>query len=150
LRLKINSGPHAPTRSMLDSLIRKRYGQEFNLFWNSYLKQLQEISNKRNEIVHWVTATNIGNLDADGRPIVTLSLIPPNFLHSVVPSPEITIQGLNDFQVKCDVYARLCNIFCVFRSGKVSKEQSAIYDGVFQEPMIYPLPDSHPMMARKP
>jgi hypothetical protein len=130
--------------NLLDALIRKRFESKYNLFWNSFLKQLEAVDNRRNEIVHWVTATNIGTLDSAGKPIVELTLIPPTFLHSAQPTAVINTKDLCDFIKRCDVFARLCNMFCLALTGKMGDERTKAWLQIFEQPLVYPFPSDHP------
>jgi hypothetical protein len=40
-------------RTVLDDLMKKKYGSTYSLFWNSFSEMLRGISIKRNQIVHW-------------------------------------------------------------------------------------------------
>ena len=130
--------------NLLDAVIRKRFASKYNLFWNSFLKQLSGIDNKRNESVHWTTSTNIGELDSAGKPIVELTLVPPNYLYSVASTTVIHKKDLTDFIARCDIYARLCNVFCFALSGKMGEEPSKKWLAVFEQPFTYPFPIGHP------
>jgi hypothetical protein len=134
--------------NLLDALIRKRFASKYNLFWNSFLKQLNGIDNKRNEIVHWVTATNIGDLDSAGKPMVELTLVPPTFLQSVEHLAQIRKKDLVEFITLCDVYSRLCNMFCLALTGKIGEEPSKAWLAVFEQPFIYPFPSGHPWYSQ--
>lgn len=134
--------------NLLDFLIRKRFGSKYSLFWNSFLKQLEGVDKKRNEIVHWVTATNIGELDSTGKPLVDLTLIPPTFLHAVEPTAAINTKDLVDFIQQCNIYSRLCNMFCLALSGKMGNEPTKMWLEVFQKPLVFPFPSSHPWYSQ--
>jgi RecB family exonuclease len=38
---------------ILEDLKKHRFGNEYNLFWNSIMKIIRQIDQRRNEIVHW-------------------------------------------------------------------------------------------------
>jgi hypothetical protein len=52
---------------------------------------------KRNQIVQWNAANHIGEVDAAGRPIVRVSLVPPNVWDINENSLKITTADLIDF-----------------------------------------------------
>jgi hypothetical protein len=133
---------------ILDCVIRKRFGTTYNLFWNSFRAQLRDIDAKRNAIVHWMTAHNIGEADSDGKPIVKLTLVPPGFLHSTGPMVMMDTKDLNDFMGKCDIFSRLCNMFLLALSGKMGEGPTKTWLDIFQQPLLYPLPSSHPLSAK--
>lgn len=130
--------------TLLDALIRKRFESKYNLFWNSFLKQLEAVDNRRNEIVHWVTTTNIGTLDSAGKPVVELTLIPSTFLHSAQPTAVINTKDLCDFIKRRDLFARLCNMFGLALTGKMGDERTKAWLNVFEQSLVYPFPIGYP------
>jgi hypothetical protein len=135
--------------AIFDKLLRKEHGQQFSLFWNAYLKQMRDIDTRRNEIVHWAVANKI---DAgDGPPKITMALMPPAFWDHSPQAPELLAQDLVAFIVKCDVYARLCNMFNIVTDQQVgtmmTPEQRQSWLDIFQLPLVYPLPTGHPLNA---
>jgi len=132
----------AARSAIIEKLLKKKYKTKFNLFWNSYFKLLKPIDTKRNEIVHWVAAS-LSQLDSTGTIICGTILIPPN-IHSFFPAMEyLSHDSLNDFSVKCDEFARLCNIFR--RVSKLDRGQLQFdaWLDIFQQPLAYPLPADH-------
>jgi hypothetical protein len=130
--------------SIIERLIRKRYGATYRLFWNSFLKELRPIDIKRNEVVHWNAVNSIGEVDATGRPLVRVSLVPPNYWDIDENSPEVTAQDLMDFISKCMIFVRLCNMFLLATGDKMGDRAKPWLD-VFQQPLVYPLPADHPL-----
>jgi len=131
--------------AMLERLLKKRHGGTYNIFWNSLVKQLQALDETRNQIVHWTTVTHMSD---KGRDAVTL--IPPNHWDrdwGNPGAPEITVEHLYEFILKCDFYSRMFNIFTWTLSGQ--REVDPTWQQIFQQPVIYPPPNSHPLY-RKP
>jgi hypothetical protein len=133
---------------ILEDILKKKFGSQFNLFWNSIFVELQKIDRKRNEIVHWNAINNIG-LDAAGQMKTEITLRPPKTWGVDPTGPLISANDLLDFMAKCDVYARACNMFFAAMQADeggnfaipVSARQPWLE--IFQRPLIYPLPDSH-------
>jgi hypothetical protein len=109
---------------------------------------LRPIDIKRNEIVHWNAANNTGDIDAAGRPIVTVSLVPPNFWDMDENSPQLTLEDLKDFISKCDVFSRLCSMFFLATGDKMRPDQAKPWLDIFQQPLDYPLPAGHPLSPK--
>ncbi|RUP00314.1 hypothetical protein [Hyphomicrobium sp.] len=126
---------------ILEKLIRRKFGSVYNLFWNSYLKELRPIDIKRNEVVHWNMITLIGD---DG---VSLQLRPPNFAGWDENTPQLLDSDLVAFMEKCGVFGRLANMFHLATSIMTGAEAQPWLD-VFKEPLVYPLPDGHPLNPR--
>jgi hypothetical protein len=132
---------------IVDKLIRKRFGKAYNLFLNSYFKQLDGLDRRRNEIIHWTTAASIGGVDKHGRPVVDVSLIAPNLWDHTTRSQPITVNDMVDFIEKCVFCERAVNMFHVFLDRQLhdNKEQEAAWRDIFQQPLIYPPPETHPL-----
>jgi hypothetical protein len=133
--------------SILERLIRKKHGSTYNLFWNSYIKQLHSIDSKRNEIVHWNVATNT-HFDGNGNYTVTVSLAPPNFWDRDANTPSIAASDLREFIEKCDVFSRLATMF-TFMERLPAEPQKPWLD-IFQQPLVYPLPTGHLLTQQNP
>lgn len=87
---------------ILEKLQRKKHGATYSLFWNSFLKTMRhDISEMRNQIVHWNAVNVIGDTGYTG-----LVLRQPN-LWDLGPNspPPITTAGMQEFIVKCDFFA---------------------------------------------
>ena len=124
---------------ILERLVQKRYKDNYRLFWTSIVKGFRRISEERNQIVHWMAASTVSGLDSDGRPVVSMSLISPNFWDQISDQPAVTTETLVNFISKCDVYGRACNLFLLHIMG------TALRDDMFNCPLIYPLQDGHPL-----
>ena len=92
---------------MIEKLIHKRFGNTYNLFWNSYLKQLRPLD--INEIVHW---TAVSSVTTEGtKYTVNVKLKPPAFWE--IGPNELVINDLIVFIQKCDIFGStlLCSLF---------------------------------------
>jgi hypothetical protein len=131
--------------SIIEKLIRKRHGDTFNLFWNSYLKQIRSLDIKRNEIVHWTVANEISGNDASGRPIVSVTLVRPAFFDRDTSAPSLTTKDLLEFMSKCDVFSRAVNMFMLISGSHMPASEAKPWLDMFQQPFVYPLPTGHPL-----
>ena len=133
---------------ILEKLFRLKHRETYNLFFNSFLKQLHPIDLKRNEIVHWNALNSVGSNEA-GEMTSVVTLKPPADRGFDPNKPTITTQDLIDFSNKCDFYARLCNMFYVVDSG-ITKNAPDFdmkpWLDIFQQPIIYPPPATHPLL----
>jgi hypothetical protein len=131
--------------AIIEKLLHKKHGTTFNLFWNSYLKQLRPIDIRRNEIVHWLSAS-YSTIDENNMIATGVVLIHPAFRDLQQDSPRITLSDLRAFSEQCDVFTRLCNIFTQTTIG--NRDSLDNYDAwlqIFQILLVYPLPANHPL-----
>lgn len=128
--------------AILERLIRKKFGNTYNLFWNSYFRELKKIDKARNEIVHWAAMNQINNIMEDTFEI-EVTLRPGNFWDGVNEpgAPRLTSNDLIEFIQKCDVYSRACNGFSISMRDDVP---AALRD-IYLQPLTYPLPAGHPL-----
>ena len=132
---------------ILEKLIHQKFGTKYNLFWNSYLKQLRPIDIKRNEIVHWNLVTNIAINNGDA--VIGAELCPPNFWVHDQNTPSLTVADLSAFMQKCDVFSRAINMFTLLESGHLRGESLQTWLEIFQQPLVYPLPEGHPLAPKQ-
>jgi len=134
--------------AIIEKMIHHKHGQKFNLFWNPLLKDIRTVDLRRNEIVHWICATN-ATIGADNKLYVGVTLVPPNFWGNTPSVDRITSRDLVAFIEKCNVFARLLSMFMVVTSGKMEAEKAAPWLDIFQQPLVYPLPADH-LLNRTP
>ena len=133
---------------IIKELIHRRHHDRFTPFVNSYFKELTRIDERRNQIVHWNVANNIGQVDGKVRSIVTLSLIPPNFWMRGGKMTHLTMSDLVEFMAKCDVFSRLLSMFVLSTNGLMPSDLSKPWIDLFQNPLTYPLPPDHPFLKK--
>lgn len=137
---------------MLARLMEKKYGKKYDIFWESTGKLIAQITQRRNEIVHWNVAMNI---DA-GSGIQTPTLVLPNLYDWLLTNqaePPITTEGLIDFKIKCDTITSLCNMFHLCHGPISTTLPQALVQtwlDIFQQPVVYPMPEGHPLFQKKP
>jgi hypothetical protein len=95
-------------KSILDKLMRRRYGDTYNLFWNSFLKEFGKLANSRNEIVHWLPE-NTHQVTEEGRTF-EMKLFPPHrhFGNDPDDTPVLTAADLASFRAKCSFLGTQC------------------------------------------
>jgi hypothetical protein len=131
--------------SILERLLHKKHGTRFNLFWDIYFKQLGQIDLTRNEIAHWLSALNAA-LNDQNIMIVGVTLIHPGSLGEQQPKQHLTSNDLIEFSTKCQVLARLCNMFYLVTSNHQLEENTKkTWLEIFQQPLVYPLPADRPL-----
>ena len=128
--------------AIIEKLLRRKHGKKYNLFWNSYLKELRPIDIRRNEIVHWLSAS-LSATDYTGAIICGVILIPPGAHAFSHDADHISSLDLQNFSTKCDEFARLCRIF--IRVSNLNRAQDGFdtWLDIFQKPFLYPLPKDH-------
>lgn len=124
--------------SIIEKLLKKRHGNTYNIFWNSLAKLLNAIDTTRNQIVHWPINVTI-DASQSSKP-KKLALVPPNFWDSSENTPEMTVNDLYDFIVKCDFVSRSINTFYMTISGRFDT-----WRDIYLQPITYPPLDNHPL-----
>jgi hypothetical protein len=127
---------------ILDDLKTKRLQDKYNLFWNSFLSLLRALDQRRNEIVHWHTVNNI-DLSVAHESASKLSLAPPTGW-ATKSDASLNESDLADFAAKCEFASRLSVMFFAVNSEHSGDVDKAWHD-IFQQPIAYPPPDTHPL-----
>lgn len=128
--------------AMVERLLKKKHGNAYNIFWNSLVKHLRPIDERRNQIVHWITEqTATSNKERQ------CCLVSPNYWDRTEDSEKIYLDDLYDFILKCFFYFRLIQHFNWLISGSPKKIHPA-WPEICQQPIIYPPPDTHPLYRK--
>ena len=133
---------------ILEKLFKLKHGDDFNIFRNSLLAHLSPIDQKRNEIVHWNAVNTVGS-DASGNMTCVVSLVPAASW-GINNESSLTIPDLIAFHKKCDIFARLINMFVfTVHFGKDAQgfDRTPWLD-IFAQPITYPLPEGHPLLPK--
>jgi hypothetical protein len=129
--------------TILDRLLKKKHGDTYAAFWNSFQTLVRQVTHKRNEIVHWNAINEVG---ASGP---KLKLTPPNFWDFDENSPSYTTDDFYAFMKLCDYLCRFCNMFWWFIAPLPSAQRDAAtvqtWRDIFQQPAVYPPPSNHPL-----
>lgn len=128
--------------AILSDLMKTKYGDSYKTFWNSVVKILRgDIDPRRNEIVHFHVGQHI-HVEEESR-IIETYLVPQNYWRS--RDDFLRLCDLVEFNNKCDVISRMLNIFTVFQMGHMPPSGAGAWHDIFQRPLLYPLPDTHPL-----
>lgn len=152
--------------SILDKILRLRYGTIYVEFWNSYEKMLRPIDVARNEIVHW-NAAIMQSYDSNTWDVV---LTPPTELNRErhPDTQTLTTDAINEFGKKCEFLSTLGRGFVgVLRATPPVSEDESLglhpcrtdaewgawllaWRDICQQPVVYPPPSSHPICQMWP
>jgi hypothetical protein len=136
--------------AILEKLFKNFFGDAHNLFRNSLIAHLPAIDNRRNEIVHWNTVNNAAANEA-GETVVEVTLKPPSHWGWTEETPELKAHHLVEFIVKCDFYARLCNMFYLvhcLNPPSMNEDERQPWLDIFVRPIQYPPPRDHPLVRK--
>lgn len=128
---------------ILDKLKKRAWKDQYNIFWNSLVKEINQIDGKRNEIVHWHTRTN---LSGDKDKLVSSFGLQPGSLYS--ESPPKTAEDLEEFIVRCGRCADALNMFTMALYDLPQILAQPPWPEIFQLPLTYPIQSGHPLSPR--
>lgn len=130
---------------VLDRLLKRKFGSKYSVFFNSFVKLLEQVTEKRNSVVHWVAVTLVSG-KTDG--FAGLKLVPPGVDPMSNPA-TITVTDLIDFMNKCDILSRTCNAFTnhlfPHPNAPIDAAMRQTWEDEFQKAFTYPPPDTHPI-----
>jgi hypothetical protein len=129
-------------KAIIEKLLHRKHGSKFNLFWNQYLESLRPIDIKRNQIVHWLSVSNV-KVDSESTLHSGVMLVPPNFHAASEDGPHLTTKDLKAFSKKCSDFADLATIFWKINTRPYEFTSTESWMKIFQQPLIYPLPEDH-------
>jgi hypothetical protein len=114
--------------NIIELLIKKKCGSKYNIFWNSFLKGLGQIDNRRNQIVHWAAMTEIKDLRAASL-AVEITFRPGNYWDSLTEPdpPKLVADDLRAFIERCGVYSKMISLFVMLIRGHVQPEHLAMW-----------------------
>jgi hypothetical protein len=138
--------------AIIEKLLHKKFGNTYNVFWNSFLTAMRSVDTKRNEIVHWLSAVHMG-MDANNVIYAGVTLLPPAQLPAIASAgPMITTADLKEFQEKCQDCGRLITMFSNATTPPDGSDPQLTQPWleVFQQPFVYPLPVVHPLNQPMP
>jgi hypothetical protein len=135
-----------------EKLLHKKFGNQYNLFWNAFFLTLRTIDNRRNEIAHWLSAVNMG-IGNDRIVRAGVMLVPPaSFFPQAAVGPSVTTQDMQEFQERCEECARLITM-CQQATKPNPEFPAALLQTwleTFRQPFVYPLPAQHPLNQQIP
>lgn len=127
---------------MLDRLLKKKHGNTYNIFWNSLVKQLRQIDERRNLIVHWITEKTATSNNERWS-----CLVGANYWDKTENSEKIYLNDLYNFILKCEFFYHLIQHFLWIISGS-PKKIHASWPEICQQPIVYPPPKAHPLFRK--
>jgi len=132
---------------ILDALLRKRHGETYSPFWNSLDKNIRQLVDIRNHVVHWSVTTRWDDGHYAG-----IRLIPQDHLNLKPTMQDVNTEALLEFISKCAFIYRLCDIFCFFLQPDfeyhLPGERVETWREIFQQPIVYPPPNTHPLYPK--
>jgi len=136
--------------AMIEDLYRQKFGDEMNLFRNSLLRMLRCLDEDRNKIVHWCAVLH---QELGPRGIVReFRLEKPQYWDFNENSPYYTREHIGHFISRCHFLCRVCYMFAMLMIPAPTSAHSDIHQDderawrdIFQQPIVYPPPDSHPI-----
>ena len=132
---------------IIEKLLRAKHGNKLNLFWNPLAKEIDKLGKKRNEIAHWLAAANI-ILDGKNIMHVGVMLVHPGSedMGKGDNSQRLLTKELIEYEQKCDEFVRLITMFNLALNSSAQLEDGLqTWLDIFQQPLLYPLPESHPL-----
>lgn len=136
---------------MIEQLMKRKYGSKFNLYWNWLIKFIDQLDQRRNEVVHWHMRIQ-PNFNRAGRLTSgSVMLSPPNLWDRRRGKGRITERDLSAFALKCDFAEAAVWSFLIYVMGRQGRRKTrAAWLGICQQPLAYPPPDTHPICQRWP
>jgi hypothetical protein len=133
--------------SILEKLLKKKYGAAYITFWNSFQKLLGQVDGQRNELVHWTFAPRLNPLD---KSVPEFVLIPPTQWTWDSSTPFYDSARILQFKDKCEFLANLCANFRIqalekWAVGPGDEKTRQAWLDICQRPIDYPPPESHPL-----
>lgn len=125
--------------AMLERLLKKKHGNTYNIFWNSLVKQLQPIDDRRNLIVHWITEKTVTSNNEQWS-----CLVGANYWDRTENSEKIHLSDMYEFILKCDFFYHLIQHFLWLISESPKKIHES-WPEICQQPIVYPAPNNHPL-----
>lgn len=136
--------------NMIEQLIKRKYGSKHNSYWNSVFKLVGQLDHTRNEIVHW-TINVLPNFNRSGKlTSATVLLVPPNIWDRRRGKQKLTERDLKAFALKCEFAEAAVWSFVMFALAPRNRKRRAVWLNIFQQPLVYPPPEAHPIRERWP
>jgi hypothetical protein len=136
--------------SILKDLKQKKLQDQHNLFWNSLLKFIRALDDRRNEIVHCVIMNNVDlSSPHENASKLTLSSLRDVLNHNQ-NGASFDENDLNDFIKRCEFASRLVNLFYALQGEHGAQMPRELID-LFDRRLVYAPTDDHPLSPnRKP
>jgi len=130
---------------ILERLLKQAHGSAYSKFWSSYKKMIENVSHKRNNIVHWMKSYYVEDPQYTSAFYI---LIQPDYLNltgeGIIAPAQIT-----EFIDKCKFLTALGATFWQFLNPTIRArwipERVNTWSDIFQREVIYPTPPGHPL-----
>lgn len=138
---------------IFDIIIHKKHPNIYSDFWRSIAKRVQKLVGLRNSIVHWGTTFIIASSDGytgmEMEPLEYIYEEESDRIYEKTNKPVRT-EDLIEFIKECEFISEVCKKFYwylahpeVFASWP--EEIQKPWLEIFQKPIVYPPPDTHPI-----
>lgn len=117
--------------SIIKALKKKKFGNEFEIFWKSLFKLVAVIDKERNAIVHWHVRRNV----QVGGPAGTRTDIELYRTGSEYPQPTIREEGLQGFIAKAEF---LSSAIQGLRECLAEREEGGDLPSKYHQALVYP------------
>lgn len=126
--------------TIISKLMRKEFGEQYGTWWNSLLKQIRKLDERRNEIIHWHVVTNIHSSDEGNTATLTLSA-PGAYLE-----PERSeALGASDLLYFCKQASFVSRFLNMFHMHTRIQALPPPWPEIFQQGVTYPPDQVHPL-----
>jgi hypothetical protein len=133
---KINNTRSAA--SILHSLMKNKHGDNYAVFWKSFMRSYERLTAVRNRIVHGdIAHVTYG----DGS---TVTGVIDSHHYSSDRRPPIDSAALLEFIKECRFFSRVCSTFIWWLDGSQRDQMQHLKD-VFSRPLVYPPPEADPL-----
>jgi hypothetical protein len=131
---------------ILSKLMRKKYKDQYRIFWRSLERGVARITEARNKIVHHVVGHMQNPVTKQFAPVLIYGDV-SNF--NIKDQPPIDISQIEAFVKECDFYHRLINMFYTSLTPTIDsvwdEATRQSWREIFQQPIVYPPPNNHPL-----
>lgn len=126
--------------SILEYVAKRKANPATIPFLNSAFKRCEQLDQTRNGIIHWHQVIELS------WPI-RAELCPPNYYARTADTKCIQVSDLKNFSKETDFLSRSLNMYCFSYGPKWAAHNRELgpWLDIFQQPMIYPPPASHPL-----
>jgi len=120
---------------VLDKLKKLRIGRRYAVYWHSITKALKLLSETRNQIVHWTSATVLKKEESVGFRVV---LRPPNYWSWDEGTPELSSKELEDFSDRCHFLKESVDQLILGAAGVLKGDERDAWLDICQRALAYP------------
>jgi hypothetical protein len=119
--------------------LKLRFGEKYNIFWESLFEHLKQLPTRRNLIVHW---TIVKTSTSDG--VSWSSLKPISKWDKYFFGRELFLKDILQFTMATNFFYHLIQNF-IWVISKSSKKIHSKWKETFQFAIVLPVPETHPL-----